>query len=47
MDGSLRKDVLDAKVVRELFDTSDHYLVLVKSRINGRWEFSRSSSRGR
>ncbi len=45
VDGSLREDVLDAKVVRELLDTSGHYVVLVKK--NGRLEFSRSSSRER
>ncbi len=32
-DEKLRKDVLDAKVVREMFEESDHYTVLAKMKI--------------
>ncbi len=35
VEESLRKDVLDAKVVRGLFDMSDHYVVLAKVRLRG------------
>ena len=39
VDERLKKDVLDARVVRGMFDGSDHYAVVAKIRVRGRWEF--------
>ena len=39
LDERLRKDVLNAKVVRGMFEGSDHYTVLAKIRIRGTWEY--------
>ena len=38
VDERIKKEVLDAKVVRGMFDESDHYVVVSKIRIRGRWE---------
>lgn len=45
-DEELRKDVLDAKVVKGLFDASDYCVVLAKLRIRGRREFCGNNGRG-
>ncbi len=41
VDERLRKDVLDAKVVRRALEGSDHYAVVVKFMLRGKWEFCR------
>ncbi len=41
VDEWIKKDVLDARVVRGMFDGSDHYVVLAKVQIRDRWEFVR------
>ena len=38
VDDELIKDVLDAKAVRGIYEGSDHYVVLAKIKIKGRWE---------
>ncbi len=45
VDGRLRKDVLDAKVVRGALERSDHYAVVVKIILRDKWEFCRSSGK--
>lgn len=35
--------MLHTNVVKGLFDTSDHNVVLVTLRIRGRWEFSKNN----
>ena len=45
VDDRLRKDVMDAKVVRGMCEGSDHYAVLAKMRVRGTWEYGRSSDR--
>ena len=47
VDQKLRKDVMDAKVVKGMFQGSDHYTVLVKIRMRGKWEYSKSKDRGK
>ena len=47
VDEKLRKDVLDAKVVRGMFERSDHYTVLAQIRIRCKWEYGRSNGRGK
>ncbi len=37
----LRKDVLDAKVVRGVLEGSDHYAVVIKIMVRDKWEFCR------
>ncbi len=37
VDGRLRKDICDAKVVRGMFDGSDHLAVLTKLRLKEKW----------
>ena len=46
VDERLRKDVLDAKVMRRMFEGSVHYPVLATAKIGGTWEYGRSD-RGR
>ncbi len=41
VDERIKKDVLDARVMRGLFDGSDHYAVVAKIQIRGRWEYSK------
>ncbi len=41
VDERLRKNVLDAKVVREALEGSDHYAVVIKIRVQYKWEFCR------
>ncbi len=41
VDERLRKDVLDAKVVRGALEGSDHYAVVVKIILRDKWEFCR------
>ncbi len=41
VDGRLRKDVSDAKVVRGMFDGSDHLAVLTKLRLKEKWVFEK------
>lgn len=38
-DERLRKDVLDAKVMRGALEGSDHYAVVVKIILRDKWEF--------
>ena len=45
VDEFLRKDVLDAKVVRGMCVGSDHYAVLAKFKIRSKWEYGRSNGR--
>ena len=47
VDQKLRKDVMNAKVVRGIFQGSDHYLFLAKIRVRGRLEFSRGKGKGK
>ncbi len=41
VDERIKKDVLDARVMRELLDGSDHYAVVAKIKIRGMWEYSK------
>ena len=41
----IKKDVLDAKVVRGIFHGSDHYAVIANIQIKGRWEHRQKSVR--
>ncbi len=41
VDEKIKKDVLDARVMRGLFDGSDHSTVVAKIQIRGRWEYSK------
>ncbi len=41
VDEILRKDVLDAKVVRGALEGSDHYAVVIKIMLRDKWEFCR------
>ncbi len=45
VDERLRKDVLDAKVVRGALEGSDHYAVVIKIMVRDKWEFCRSIGR--
>ena len=45
VDEALKKDVLDARVVRGMFQKSDHYVVLVKIKIRYKWEHGRKGSK--
>ncbi len=48
VDERIKKDVLDARVMRGLFDGPDHYAVVAKIQIRGRWEYSKKcKSKGR
>ncbi len=38
VDKRLRREVENAKVVRELFSGLDHFAAVVKVRMRGRWE---------
>ena len=40
VDNRLRREVEDAKVIRELFSDSDHFAVVAKVRMRERWEFN-------
>ncbi|MCP5003018.1 MAG: hypothetical protein GY941_03575 [Planctomycetes bacterium] len=39
VDERLRKDVLDAKVVRGMYEGSDHYMVMARMRVRMEWEY--------
>ncbi len=39
VDERLRKDVMDAKVVRGALEGSDYYAVVVKILLRDKWEF--------
>ena len=41
VDEKLREDVLDGKAVRGIFEGSNHYAVLDKIKMKGRWDYSR------
>ena len=41
MDGKLTKDMLNAMVVKQIFERLDHYHVLAKIKIKGRREYDR------
>ncbi len=41
VDGRLKKDICDAKVVRGMFDDSDHLAVLTKLRLKEKWVFEK------
>ncbi len=41
VDGRLRKDICDAKVVRGMFDGPDHLAVLTKLRLKEKWVFEK------
>ncbi len=43
VDVRIRKDVLDAKVVRGALEGSDHYAVVVKITLRDKWEFCRKT----
>ncbi len=45
VDERLRKDVLDAKVVRGALEGSDHYAVVVKIMLRDKWEFCRKTGK--
>ncbi len=45
MDKRLRKDVLDAKVVRGALEGSDHYALVVKIMLRDKWEFCRKNGK--
>ena len=45
VDEILRKDVLDAKVVRGICVGSDHYAVLAKFKLRRKWEYGRSNGK--
>ncbi len=48
VDERIKKDVLDARVVRGMFDRSNHHVVVAKIRIRGRWEYGKMcKSKGR
>ena len=42
VDENLRKDVLDGKAVRGIYEELDHYVVFAKK---GRWEYGRRNSK--
>ncbi|MEL7177812.1 MAG: reverse transcriptase domain-containing protein [Pseudomonadota bacterium] len=39
VDERIRRDVMDAKVVRGMFQDSDHYAVMARIRLKEKWEF--------
>ena len=41
VDDRIKKDVMDARVARGMIDGSDHYPVIAKIQIRGRWEYSK------
>ncbi len=41
VDERLRKDICDAKVVRGMFDGSDHLAVLAKLRMKEKWMYEK------
>ncbi len=41
VDKRIKKDVLDARMVRELFDGSNYYAVVAKIQIRDIWEYSK------
>ncbi len=45
VDERLRKDVMDAKVVRGSLEGSDHYAVVVKIMLRDKWEFCSKSEK--
>ncbi len=49
VDERIKNDVLDVRVVRGMFDGSDHYVVSAKLQIRDRWEFGKKKykSKGR
>ena len=47
VDEKLRKDVLNVEAVIGMFEGSDHYVVLAKIKVKGRWESGRKMARER
>ncbi len=48
VDERIKKEVVDARVVRGMFDGSDHYVVIAKIQIRDRWEYGKKcKSEGR
>ncbi len=47
VDERLRKDVMDAKVVRGALEGSDHYAIVVKIILRDKWEFCIKSGKER
>ncbi len=47
VDERLRKDVLDATLVRGTLEGSDHYAVVVKIMLRDKWEFCRTIGKGK
>ncbi len=48
VDERIKNDVLDARVVRGMFDGSDYFIVLAKAQIIDKWEFGKKcKSKGR
>ncbi len=45
VDERLRKDVMDAKVLRGALEGSDHYAVVVKIMLRDKWEFGRKTEK--
>ncbi len=45
VDERLKRDVLDAKVVRGALEGSDHYAVMVKIMLRDKWEFCRETGK--
>ncbi len=39
VDERIKKEVVDARVVKGMFDESDHYVVVAKIQIRDRWEY--------
>ncbi len=45
VDKRLRKDVMNAKVVRGALEGSDHYAVVVKIMLRDKWQFCRKNGK--
>ena len=39
VDKNLRKDVLDAKTVRRMYEVFYHYVISAKIKIKGKWDY--------
>ncbi|KAK3889840.1 hypothetical protein Pcinc_006166 [Petrolisthes cinctipes] len=46
VDETIRKDVMDARVVRGMFQCSDHYAVKARIRVRAKWEYGRKNRGG-
>ena len=47
VDEKLRKDVLDTKTVRGIFEESDYYVVFAMIKLKGKWEYGRKIGKGK